>query len=86
LSDPDTHKENQLALEERKALAWSRRGYVVLLGLVTLVSFVLAAIIVVGLSIGESRFVMSPLALLPAPGATGALIWRTYIERFVPRR
>jgi hypothetical protein len=72
--------------EERMALAWSRRGFIVLLGLTILIALVSAAVIVVGLSIGKSDFVLPPLAPLSASGATGTPLWRSYTERFASKR
>ncbi len=72
--------------EERKALTWARRGFVLLLALVALIALVSLAVIVAGLSSSESHLVLPALAPLSASGATGALLWRAYAGRFILRR
>lgn len=67
--------------ERRLAFTWTRRSFVFLLGLMTLIVLVSTAVIVVGLSTGEKDIVLPALAPLSGAGATGALIWRAYISR-----
>ena len=94
-SNLHTHEEvafererEELRIEkwERHALTWAIRGFVLLLALVTLIVLVSTAVVVVGLSTGDRRFILPPLAPLSGAGAIGALLWRAYARRFLSRR
>ncbi|HEX5929792.1 MAG TPA: hypothetical protein VFY48_10405 [Solirubrobacterales bacterium] len=79
-------EELRIKREERKAMAWLRRGLGLLLILAALIALVSAAVIVVGLSRGEDQLVLPAMAPLSASAATAALLWRAYAGRFLPRK
>lgn len=64
--------------EKRRTMAWARRGFVVLLFVLALITVVSSAVIVLSFGAGETHLVVPALAAFSGAGAAATFLCRAY--------
>lgn len=78
-------EELRMAQEERRTFGWLRKGFVLVLWVLSMVAMMAVITLTVGLVSGAFELVLHSLYVLAGSGGAGIFFWRMYAER-IPAR